>query len=929
LSEQASNLACQTTSYQLTMDPQEATPSDDDPRAQTVSSKTDLPTIIPVINSPQQQQQQQQQQHLHYSNQANNSSLLSMEEVGSSIERYSSSSNESSPERAYRGGHVRALSSSAPAAGQLAQMPPSYAVADATNSSYPPQHYPPHPHHHQHILSADDEDGVSSPSKDKETKQYQQSLPFSFGGVANAPTTLVQPGLGIPSPYDGRGGQMTHLGGPMTPSIMSSRPLSPGPGGMGVGSASPRYGTSSYPSLHRIRIRFRSLVSSSLLLASVMFMLILAANYGSISSLDFGYYSSTARDATGTSQLEQQQQYDEYKPVPVASVGGGVGSVGLGLHENGGEALYGEVGEEGSTSSNFVIRRGAGGLRVASNVASTNKPPDHPDDRQEGSGDGDSEQNASPSSKDEANPKKDVSSAASTVAGAAAAVAAASDQSAKEKKRKRRGFPKLDSEFYASKNRHPIMHGGYPRLLNINHKVVDDETPPSREVELYPAEFSDNTQYYSVVDSTDDPRAERMEMRKPYEDEECAPMADWQTTYNPSCNGMHELDVENGYDEREGKDLLLFGTGGFWRNAWKLDLPDHNATATAPAGSAETFVLKTLKYEHNFEDNFEEHDRIDAVALERLTSSPHVINIYGFCGHSVISEYADGPRLGTLADKSKKTPLKRLEIARDIASGLADVHGIDGDDQSSFVHLDINPANVVVVGKTLKLNDFNIGIPLKKNKKTGKTCGFPAQYPNPQWRSPEESREQNDLTEKVDVFSLGHIFFRLICGHEPWNKLEPGGRPEKEEVLEKVKKGTLPFIPEEILKSEDREIQIIRDAMLKCYTANPDERPSARTIANELESAHKKFSAEKNPTTQTTSDKKTTTDENKAKPASSVAKKTTSSKAKASTDKKKPSSTEKVTAVTKRKLKEVTSISTKKEASTEKVAKDKKEKEKK
>lgn len=538
---------------------------------------------------------QQQQQHLHYSNQTNNSSLLSMEEIGSSIERYSSSSNESSPERGFRGSHVRALSASsaAPAAAPFAPTLPGYTAADALNNSYPSQHYPLHPHQ-QHILShppppGSDGDGVSSPSKDKETKQFQQSLPFNFGGSANAPATLVQPGLGVSSSYDGRGGQLTHLG-PMTPSIMSSRPMSPVMGGVGVSAASPRYGSSSfggsaYPNLHRIRIRFRSLVSSTLLLASVMFMLILAANYGSISSLDFGYYSSTNRDAAATAQLEKQQQYDEYKPVPAASVDGGVSAAGLSLHENGGEALYREVGEDGSTSSNLVIRRGAGGLRVASNIAPATSPPDHSDDRDEGSGGGDSEQNVEQT--------KDVVNVASTAAGAAA-VAAAADQSAKEKKRKKRGFPKLDSEFYASKNRHPIMHGGYPRLLNINHKVVD-EPPPSREVELYPAEFSDNTQLYPVVDSTDDPRAEKMEMRKPYEDEECAPMADWQTTYNPSCNGMHELDVENGYNEREGRDLLLFGTGGFWRNAWKLDLPDHNATAAAPAGSAETFVLKTLK----------------------------------------------------------------------------------------------------------------------------------------------------------------------------------------------------------------------------------------------------------------------------------------------------------------------------------------------
>lgn len=69
--------------------------------------------------------------------------------------------------------------------------------------------------------------------------------------------------------------------------------------------------------------------------------------------------------------------------------------------------------------------------------------------------------------------------------------------------------------------------------------------------------------------------------------------------------------------------------------------------------------------------------------------------MFGFCGHSVLTEFADGKRLGELADKKKKEPLARLNIARDIANGLADVHGIDGDGNATFVHFDINPANVV------------------------------------------------------------------------------------------------------------------------------------------------------------------------------------------------------------------------------------------
>jgi len=223
--------------------------------------------------------------------------------------------------------------------------------------------------------------------------------------------------------------------------------------------------------------------------------------------------------------------------------------------------------------------------------------------------------------------------------------------------------------------------------------------------------------------------------------------------------------------------------------------------------------------------------------LERLTASPHVINVFGFCGHSVLTEYADGKRLGELADKKKDEPLARLSIARDIANGLADVHGIDGDGNATFVHLDINPANVVSIGGTLKLNDFNIGVLRRWNTTSDEPCGIPAQYPNPQWRSPEEARNEQDLTEKVDVFSLGHILFRLICGHEPWHKLEPGGLPPKDVLNEKVKQGILPTIPDEIMDSSNPEVVAIREAMLRCYTYDATKRPSAREIANSLQKA--------------------------------------------------------------------------------------------
>lgn len=272
-----------------------------------------------------------------------------------------------------------------------------------------------------------------------------------------------------------------------------------------------------------------------------------------------------------------------------------------------------------------------------------------------------------------------------------------------------------------------------PKVLYIDEEEIKPINQPPQEVELYPARFSDNTQLYSVLDSNDEALSS-MEMRTPFHDGECAPMKEWQTTFHPTCNGIHEIDfIQQSQPDLAG-DVHLFGTKGYWRNAWRVDFSCKKLNETHTGSCQDSVVMKTLKYHHNFEDAHYEHDRIDAVAMERLTSSPHVINIFGFCAHSVVTEYADGQRVGTLADKSKRTPLARLKIARDIASGLADVHGIDGDEEATFVHFDVNPANVVSIGGTLKLNDFNIGVILKRNETSGKACGFPSKYPNPQVR---------------------------------------------------------------------------------------------------------------------------------------------------------------------------------------------------
>ena len=127
------------------------------------------------------------------------------------------------------------------------------------------------------------------------------------------------------------------------------------------------------------------------------------------------------------------------------------------------------------------------------------------------------------------------------------------------------------------------------RVVYLHDSIIEKSGPVSRHVQIYPPDFTDNTQLYGVLDSNDE-RLSKMELREPYSDEHCVPMQDWQTTFHPSCNGMHEMALDHMGTDVEN-DFHLFGTKGFWRNAWKVDiLGDHHRSE-----DRETVVLKTLK----------------------------------------------------------------------------------------------------------------------------------------------------------------------------------------------------------------------------------------------------------------------------------------------------------------------------------------------
>mmetsp|Transcript_40994 Transcript_40994/g.49259 ORF Transcript_40994/g.49259 Transcript_40994/m.49259 type:complete len:254 (-) Transcript_40994:76-837(-) len=233
------------------------------------------------------------------------------------------------------------------------------------------------------------------------------------------------------------------------------------------------------------------------------------------------------------------------------------------------------------------------------------------------------------------------------------------------------------------------------------------------------------------------------------------------------------------------------------------------------------------------------------MVMERLTSSPNIMDIYGFCGMSTLSEYATG-KIASLSDKKKG--ISKLKLAIEVAKGLAALHGIDGSKNITFVHNDLNPSNILLSRDGVpKINDFNIGILMTWNKKNSKPCGFLNCCPNAQWRAPEEmaslldgERSEHHLTNKIDIYALGNIFFRMIVGKDVWRSNDDKLKGKKAtigdaNIIRKKINGQIPPIPRGLLDSEKPGIVAIREVMLDSFLFKPERRPTAQSIVQRLE----------------------------------------------------------------------------------------------
>jgi hypothetical protein len=91
---------------------------------------------------------------------------------------------------------------------------------------------------------------------------------------------------------------------------------------------------------------------------------------------------------------------------------------------------------------------------------------------------------------------------------------------------------------------------------------------------------------------------------------DCKAMHDWQLLYQPACNNIHEVNMN---------DNKFLAQGGF-RSVWLMS-----------DGAGSEAVIKTLVWHKKFREKEKERHRRDATAYMMLQDSKHIPNIYGYC----------------------------------------------------------------------------------------------------------------------------------------------------------------------------------------------------------------------------------------------------------------------------------------------------------
>jgi len=193
--------------------------------------------------------------------------------------------------------------------------------------------------------------------------------------------------------------------------------------------------------------------------------------------------------------------------------------------------------------------------------------------------------------------------------------------------------------------------------------------------------------------------------------------------------------------------------------------------------------------------------------LQKIEGYDNLLQILDFAEDEeyayIITEFCEGGSLRNIVKNSKLEESKAVKYLYDIAKGLSTLH------QKGIMHRDINLQNILLSKNKCIICDFGSAAHQKTSDKAAGT---------PTYQAPELFKVQPGLeyTNRVDVWSLGVVFFKMLFGRKIYKEYQATIEDDQDGIRRFPQK---PKISPEALQ--------LLDNML---TANPKKRISAQEV---------------------------------------------------------------------------------------------------
>ena len=193
------------------------------------------------------------------------------------------------------------------------------------------------------------------------------------------------------------------------------------------------------------------------------------------------------------------------------------------------------------------------------------------------------------------------------------------------------------------------------------------------------------------------------------------------------------------------------------------------------------------------------------------------VNDAGYDGewklYYIVMEYVSGSSLRTaIAMGGAMEKREAVQTVAAVAGALA------AGEPYGIVHRDIKPENILVDSAgTVKLVDFGVA---KATGADSLRTQAKSVFGTPNYISPEQAQDSSGVDARADVYSLGVVFFELLCGSRPYECKSP-----MEAVARMLSPEPIPSV-RSINPAIDEPLSDLVDAML---AKNRDERVRSAT----------------------------------------------------------------------------------------------------